>query len=120
MTESTVAENTLVIGEGVSFTGTIEAPGAASIHGTVNGKIKSLDLQIGPKGHVVGEIEATTIDVYGTIAEKIMCHEHLVIHRSGMVSGHLNYTHIEIERGGKFVGSMNQQTSASNTDEKKL
>lgn len=118
MTESTVAENTVVIGEGVSFTGTIETLGAASIHGTVSGKIKSLELQIGPKGHVIGEIEAKIIDVHGTLAENILCHEHLAIHRSGMVSGHLDYTHIEIERGGKFVGSMVQHPTAPNSGEK--
>lgn len=108
MTDNSVSENTLILGEGVTFTGTIEAQGLASINGTVQGKIRSHELAIGPKGVVAGEIEANLIDVRGMLSEKIVCLDHLVIHRTGMVSGQLDYANIEIEKGGQFEGQMSQ------------
>ena len=45
-TDNLLVENSLVVGEGVIFTGTIEAPGLASINGVVKGKIKSSELTI--------------------------------------------------------------------------
>ena len=72
-TDNLLVENSLVVGEGVILTGTIEAPGLASINGVVKGKIKSLELTIGPKGMVTGEIEAKLIDVRGVLSEKIVC-----------------------------------------------
>jgi len=112
MTDNLLVENSLVVGEGVIFTGTIEAPGLASINGVVKGKIKSSELTIGPKGMVTGEIEAKLIDVRGVLSEKIVCQEHMVIHRTGLVSGHLDYLNIEIERGGQFEGQMVQHPSS--------
>jgi cytoskeletal protein CcmA (bactofilin family) len=35
-----------------------------------------------------------------------------VIHRTGLVSGHLDYMNIEIERGGQFEGQMVQHPSS--------
>jgi cytoskeletal protein CcmA (bactofilin family) len=34
-----------------------------------------------------------------------------LIHRSGSVSGNLDYSEIEIERGGQFKGQMTQHLS---------
>jgi cytoskeletal protein CcmA (bactofilin family) len=61
---------------------------------------------------VTGEIEAKLIDVRGVLSEKIVCQEHMVIHRTGLVSGHLDYMNIEIERGGQFEGQMVQHPSS--------
>ena len=53
-----VTHSSLIIGEGVVFTGTIHAPGTASINGTVNGEVHVSDLQIGPKGNMVQHANA--------------------------------------------------------------
>ncbi len=116
MDNITLDENTLIVGEGVVFTGTIHAPGIASINGTIKGEINALELQIGPKGDVAGLIEARMIDVHGILSEKIVCHEHLLIHRSGTVSGQLDYMNIEIEKGGQFEGKMVQHPYAAGHD----
>ena len=107
-----VTHSSLIIGEGVVFTGTIYAPGTASINGTVNGEVNVSDLQIGPKGNVAGKIEAKVIDVHGLLSDNILCHDHILIHRTGSVSGQLDYSDIEIERGGQFKGSMVQHANA--------
>ena len=48
------------------------------------------------------------MDVLGQINLEIYCEEHLYIRSTGAVSGKLEYSELEIERGGKFAGSMNQ------------
>ena len=108
MSDLSSQNSSLIIGEGVTFTGSISAPGRASINGTVTGEIAVADLQIGPKGSVTGQINAQVIDVHGILAENIVCHDHILIHRSGSVSGNLDYSEIEIERGGQFKGQMTQ------------
>ena len=113
MTDSEIIQNTLIVGEGVIFTGTIHAPGVASINGIIKGAIKASELQIGPAGYVTGQIEARLIDVHGTLSEKIVCHDHILIHRSGSVFGQLDYTNIEIEKGGQFEGKMVQHPPTS-------
>jgi len=111
-----VTYSSLIIGEGVVFTGTIYAPGTASINGTVNGEVHVSDLQIGPKGNVAGKIEAKVIDVHGLLSDNILCHDHILIHRTGSVSGQLDYSDIEIERGGQFKGNMVQHANAKSTN----
>ena len=108
MAEKETSSSSLMIGEGVVFTGSIYAPGTASINGTVNGQVSVADLQIGPKGNVAGTIEAKLIDVHGHLSDDILCHEHIMIHKTGSVSGQLGYADIEIERGGQFKGNMVQ------------
>lgn len=107
-----VTQSSLIIGEGVFFTGTIYAPGTASINGTVKGEVNVSDLKIGPKGNVAGKIEAKVIDVHGLLSDDIVCHDHILIHRTGSVSGQLDYSDIEIERGGQFKGTMVQHANA--------
>jgi cytoskeletal protein CcmA (bactofilin family) len=108
MTELIANECAVFLGEGVTFSGSMVAPGLASINGKVNGEVTAIDLQIGPTGHVSGRIEARMIDVHGVLAETIVCHEHILIHSCGKVSGQLDYDHIEIERGGEFKGKLVQ------------
>ena len=66
------------------------------------------DLHIGTQGSVSGSIDAHTIDVHGVLAQHVVCHQHIMIHRDGSVSGKLDYAEIEIERGGQFMGQMTQ------------
>ena len=111
MAEKVTPSSSLMIGEGVVFKGSIYAPGTASINGIVSGEVSVADLQIGPKGNVVGKIEAKLIDVHGLLSDNILCHEHIMIHKTGSVSGQLDYADIEIERGGQFKGNMVQHAT---------
>ena len=108
MAEATPSASSLIIGEGVTFVGTITAPGRATVNGIVSGEITVHDLHIGTQGSVSGSIEAHTIDVHGILSQHVVCHEHIMIHRNGAVSGKLDYAEIEIERGGQFMRQMPQ------------
>ena len=66
-------------------------------------------LNIGKTGHITGKVKAKEIDVQGELHEDIQCDTHIIIHASGVVSGKLEYSELEIERGGQFKGQMNQR-----------
>lgn len=99
----------IYIGEGVVIQGTFTVPGKAEIHGTVNGEIKADNLLVGVQGKITGTVTAREMDVLGEINKEIHCEEYLHIRASGMVSGALEYSDMEIDRGGKFAGSMIQK-----------
>lgn len=108
MAEQNPVPNNLIIGEGVTFNGSIVAPGKATINGTVTGQLKADDLLIGQRGNVTGEVQAREIDVHGELNQNINCKEHIFIHGTGKVTGTLVYHELEIQRGGKFAGDMKQ------------
>jgi hypothetical protein len=95
--------------EGVTFNGTIVAPGKVLINGSVSGELQADDLQIGKNGKVTGKVQAREIDVHGELNEDINCKEHILIHSTGKVTGSLEYSELEIQRGGRFHGDMKQK-----------
>jgi cytoskeletal protein CcmA (bactofilin family) len=101
----------IYIGEGVVIQGTFVVPGKAEIHGTVNGEITADNLLVGLQGRITGVAKAREMDVLGEVHKEIHCEEYLHIRASGLVSGSLNYTDLEIDRGGRFAGSMIQKTT---------
>ncbi len=109
MAEQAALANNLVIGEGVTFNGSIVAPGKVLISGTVTGQLQADDLQIGKNGKVTGKVQAREIDVHGELNEDIICKEHILIHSTGKVTGSLEYSELEIQRGGRFHGDMKQR-----------
>ena len=109
MSDNMVVANNLVIGTGVTFSGSISAPGKAVINGQVNGELTADDLLIGKEGNVTGTVRAREIDVHGELNEDIVCREHILIHSTGRVSGVMEYSELEIQRGGQFRGEMRQK-----------
>jgi cytoskeletal protein CcmA (bactofilin family) len=109
MSDNLVVANNLVIGTGVTFNGSISAPGKAVINGQVTGELTADDLLIGKEGNVTGTVRAREIDVHGELNEDIVCREHILIHSTGRVSGTMEYSELEIQRGGQFRGEMRQK-----------
>jgi cytoskeletal protein CcmA (bactofilin family) len=99
----------LIIGEGVSFTGSIEVPNLAIINGKFEGEITARKLIVDTDGHVSGTSNATDIEVKGVLKSTVLCSNLLTIHATGSIDGSMEYGEIEIERGGKFSGSMKQR-----------
>ena len=95
MSDNMVVANNLVIGTGVTFSGSIAAPGKAVINGQVTGELTADDLLIGKEGNVTGTVRAREIDVHGELNEDIVCREHILIHSTGRVSGTMEYSELE-------------------------
>ena len=70
----------LIIGEGVSFTGTIAAPGKAIISGAVSGSIAAQDLLVEKSGTITGKVRADTMNVHGSVANDVACSANLMRH----------------------------------------
>ena len=96
--------NNLVIGNGVTFKGTLNVPKKATVYGTIDGELTAEEIFIGQSGKITGKVTARSIEVEGELHQVIHCRDHLHIRASGKVSGKLEYSQIQIERGGEFRG----------------
>jgi cytoskeletal protein CcmA (bactofilin family) len=101
--------NNITIGEGVTFVGSISANGKAFINGNVTGQISVDDLQVGQYGVVKGKIKSREMDIHGEVHEDIHCAEHLLVYSTGLINGKLIYGELEIQKGGRVTGSMDQK-----------
>ncbi len=102
-------ENSIYIGEGVVFTGSIKAPNQAIISGKFDGELDARDVLIGVSGVVTGQTTAEFIDVKGVLNEAVTSRELLIVRDTGRVRGTVTYGEIEIERGGQVKGDMTQR-----------
>ena len=84
--------NNLVIGNGVTFKGTLNVPKKATIYGTVDGELTAEEIFIGQSGKITGKVTARSIEVEGELHQVIHCRDHLHIRATGKVSGKLEYS----------------------------
>jgi cytoskeletal protein CcmA (bactofilin family) len=102
-------ENSIFIGEGVVFKGSIKAPNQAVISGQFDGELEARDVLIGASGVVTGKTTAQFVDVKGELNETVISRELLIVRGTGRVRGSVTYGEIEIERGGQVKGDMIQR-----------
>ena len=100
--------NCITIGQGVTFVGSISAIGIAFINGSVTGEISVDDLQVGEYGVIKGKTKSREMDVHGQIHDDVFCGEHVLVHSTGLINGKLIYGELEIQKGGRVTGSMDQ------------
>ena len=90
----------LFVGEGVVLKGNFEVPDIASISGIVEGELTAKQVIIEATGIVRGKLSGESIDIRGEVNEYISSTRSLIIRSTGKVSGSINYSEIEIEKGG--------------------
>ena len=101
------SNSSLMIGEGVTITGTVKANSKVTIQGTVDGDIECNSITISKSGNVKGKIKTDTITVEGKAEGEINADDVLNIKSTGHVSGKVFYGEIQIEEGGKISGEIN-------------
>lgn len=106
--------NSITIGQGVTFVGSISARGKAFINGAVTGEITVDGLQVGESGVIKGKIKSREMEVYGEIHDEVSCAEHVLVHSTGLINGKLIYGELEIQKGGRFTGAMDQSDKPYN------
>jgi cytoskeletal protein CcmA (bactofilin family) len=104
--------NSITIGQGVTFVGTISARGKAFINGAVTGEISVDGLQVGESGVIKGKIKSREMEVYGEIHDEVSCAEHVLVHSTGLINGKLIYGELEIQKGGRVTGAMDQSNKS--------
>jgi len=98
--------SSLMIGDGVSITGSIKAKDEVTIQGTVEGDIECLTLNVSKNGNIKGKIKSNTLIVEGIVDGEINIKDLINIKSDGMVSGKIYYGSIQITEGGKLIGEI--------------
>ena len=96
-----------VIGADIFLKGDIQGESIIRIDGRVDGNISLKNgIVLGEKAHVNGNIESNHVVIYGSITGNITCKE-LMLKKTGVISGDIDTSVIEIEMGGKYNGKLN-------------
>lgn len=103
----------LTVGEGVSLKGNFVVPDIASISGTIEGDLTAREILIGPTGVLKGNILADIIDIRGEAHDNISAKKSLFIRSTGRVTGNVEFSEIEVEKGGNLQGSLTKINSSS-------
>ena len=98
--------STLIIGEGANINGTIKEKNEISIQGTVEGDIECKDLIVGKSGTLKGKIKTDSLSVEGNIEGELIVKGLLKLMSSGIVSGKISYSSLQIHEGGKLMGEL--------------
>jgi cytoskeletal protein CcmA (bactofilin family) len=101
-----IIPSSLMIGDGVSITGSIKAKDEVTIQGTVEGDIECLTLNVSKNGNIKGKIKSDTLIVEGIVDGEININDLINIKSDGMVSGKIYYGSIQISEGGKLIGEI--------------
>lgn len=103
----------IYIGEGVIANGTISVPGEAVIDGEMIGTIKADQIVVGKSGKLTANAEANIVDVAGEVTQETIANVSLRIQSTGIVEGKITYGDLEIIKGGKLIGIINQTAKAA-------
>ncbi len=103
------SKSSLMIGEGVTITGTIKADHEVNILGTIDGDVECNCATISKSGNVKGKIKPDTMIVEGKVEGEMNVNTVLNIKSEGYVSGKVFYGEIQIEEGGKISGEISHR-----------
>src|SRR5437762_2496765 len=105
---------TLIIGPGVSVKGEITSCNRLIVQGKIEAKLADCPNVVIKKGGVFnGESTTEDADVQGSFDGKLVARKRLIIRGTGRVSGNISYGEIEIERGGKISGEIDQDAESA-------
>ena len=114
------SKSSLMIGEGVTITGTIKANNEVTIQGAIDGDIECNSVTINKSGNVKGKIKADTMTVEGKAEGEININDVLNIKSEGNVNGKVFYGKIQIDEGGKLSGEINHRNKDNKQEEFKV
>lgn len=106
MNEQNEQKGNLIIGEGVTVTGTFVIPSKAVINGSLNGELTADEIMVGKAGKLTGKITARNADVHGETHDTLTIANHLILRSTGKIHGRATYGELEIERGGLVSGTV--------------
>ena len=101
----------VVIGDGVVVKGTFTVPSKAIINGVIEGDLTAEEVLIGPTGKITGRVSAKVIDVRGQLHNTIISEKSLIVRSTGKIAGKVQYSEIEIEKGGEIEGTLSQDAN---------
>jgi cytoskeletal protein CcmA (bactofilin family) len=105
---------TMIVGPGVSVSGTISSCGRLILEGTLDAKLDSCQhVIVAQAGVFKGDVSTDNADVHGRFEGDLVVRKRLLVRATGQVSGTLSYGEIEIECGGKISGAIRPNADGS-------
>ena len=117
--EETNSSSSLMIGNGVTITGTIKAENEVNVQGSIDGDIDCNSVTINESGNVKGKVKTEIMIVEGKVEGEININSILHIKSQGSVSGKVFYSDIQIDEGGKLLGEINFKEQIQKEEESK-
>ena len=97
--------NRLVVGQGLTFSGDIEACNHLMISGSVVSDVKLCDrLEISTGGSFQGTATVNDADIAGQFEGELIVLGHLRLRESGRIRGRITYGTLSVETGGRLLG----------------
>lgn len=110
------AEQTLVVGLGISVQGTVQDAEKLIVEGTVESSmIKARELVVMPKGLFKGSIDVESAEIYGTIDGTLQVQDDLTVGNSGCLLGKASCRRLRVEEGGRVTGQLEMITGDSSS-----
>jgi cytoskeletal protein CcmA (bactofilin family) len=107
-----IEARTLVVGAGMSLSGTITSCDRLVAEGTVDAKLDGCQhLVIAQTGVFRGNVSTDNADVHGRFEGELVVQKRLLVRTAGHVSGTVSYGEIEIECGGRISGQIEPHES---------
>ncbi len=98
-------EGMTLIGEDAIFHGSLVVKGSLRIEGTFEGDIAdAVDVEVGSKGRVIGNVAAETVIIAGEVAGDIVAARSLEILANSCVTGDVRTLKLKIEEGAFYEG----------------
>lgn len=102
---STVSVGNVLDASGV-IRGDVQASNGYRVDGRIEGTLRvEGPVIVGPKGTVVGNVEAVDITVWGRIEGNVHVDGHLEIGPEGAVHGDVSMASLQVHKGGVFLGT---------------
>ena len=108
---------TMIVGRGVRLSGDIKSCNRLVVEGIVAATLHDChDMEIAENGHFKGNASSEQAEIRGRFDGELVVSKRLLIHASGHVSGTISYGEIEIERGGKVSGTVQENVPISHRE----
>lgn len=109
-----IEARTLIVGAGMSVSGTITACDRLVAEGTVDAKLDGCQQVIVTETGVFrGNVSTDHADVHGRFEGELVVQKRLLVRAAGQVAGTVSYGEIEIECGGKIAGQIKPHDRAA-------
>lgn len=113
--DSAKAKICTLIGDGTVFDGDFTSPEAIRVDGVINGNCTcKKQLILGPRGHIMGNISATSVMIAGTADGNISVTGKLELLSTGKVAGDITASSLVIDEGAFFDGRCTMTSAAGN------
>lgn len=113
-TGSNEGHKRLVVGRDISLAGEITDCDILVVEGKVRASLQdSRRLEIAETGAFEGNVEIDVAEIKGRFEGELTARGRLVVRRTGQVIGRVRYAELEIERGGRISGDVEELEDSS-------